>query len=82
MPPPGHGSSGATDPAQLYSQMAARDEMKTKGHGEYEEIVETEFLKKAPRTACSILPTTSDLRFDQITFQKASKDKNVVLTCD
>ena len=55
--------------------MAARDEMKTKGHGEYEEIVETEFLKKAPRTACSILPTTSDLRFDQITFQKASKDK-------
>merc|ERR1712224_757978 len=27
-------------------KMAARDEMKTKGHGEYEEIVETEFLKK------------------------------------
>ena len=26
--------------------------------------------------------TTSDLRFDQITLQKASKDKNVVLTCD
>ena len=59
----------------MKKKMAARDEMKTKGHGEYEEIVETEFLKKAPRTACSILPTTSDLRFDQITFQKASKDK-------
>jgi hypothetical protein len=32
--------------AEMKKKMAARDEMKTKGHGEYEEIVETEFLKK------------------------------------
>jgi hypothetical protein len=32
--------------AEMKKKMAARDEMKTKGHGEFEEIVETEFLKK------------------------------------
>jgi len=32
--------------AEMKKKFAARDEMKTKGHGEYEEIVEMEFLKK------------------------------------